>query len=336
MAAAAQMALRDMAQKPLAGGRRVALVLGDEAGPSWAHISDALLRLVFDEQAVAVVTSANGDAAHIAEQVGNRIGLPILTLSSDPTTTQVDVPWIFRMGPSDTLAAQMMAQEIYRNRGLNQVLLITERDHDGRVGGAALEQAAKGLGAPAPDWFVLDPSQPESGPLLARIRKQPPQAIVLWTQPETAGRLLQALGQEKFDSPIYLSPKAAQSGSELDFPAPDARGQERSGPAGIWTIVSDENAAGAQQAFPRHLRAAGISPTPAAAETYDAICLIVDALRAAGANRARVRDRIATVKDFPGASGTISFDDEGNNSMSFHLVRLEKRTSPAAVLEAVK
>ena len=337
MVAAAQMALRDMAPKTLSGGRRVALVVGDESGPSWGHISDVLLHLVFVEQSVAVVTSTSGDAAHISEQVGNRIGIPILTLSSDATTTQVDVPWIFRMGPSDALATQTMAQEIYRNRGLKQVLLITERDHDGRVGGAAVQQAARGLGASAPDALVLDSLHLDFGPLLARMQAQSPQAIVLWTQPETAGRLMQAIGKAEVRAPVYLSPKAAQAGSGLDFPAPDALGKKSSGSAGIWTVVSGEKNASAQEAFARRYRqATGTSPSPAAAETYDAMCLIVRALRATGANRARVRDQIARVKDFPGVSGTISFDDEGNNFTSIHLVRLEKRTSPAVVAEAGK
>ena len=66
MVAAAQMALHDVAQTPLPGGRRVALVLGDESGPFWGHTSDVLMHLVFNDQAVAVVTSASGDAAHAA------------------------------------------------------------------------------------------------------------------------------------------------------------------------------------------------------------------------------------------------------------------------------
>ena len=215
--------------------------------------------------------------------------------------------------------------------------LITERDHDGRVGGAAVQQAARGLGAPAPDAFVLDSLQPDFGPLLARMQAQSPQAIVLWTQPETAGRLMQAIWKTEARAPIYLSPKGAQAGSGLDFPAPDALGKKDFGSAGVWTVVSGEKNASAQEAFARRYRqATGTSPSPAAAETYDAMCLIVRALRATGANRARVRDQIARVKDFPGASGTISFDDEGNNPTSIHLVRLERRTSPVAIFEAVK
>ncbi len=321
MVAAAQMALHDVAQKPLPGGFRVALALADESGPSWGHLSEVLLHLVLDQQVVAVVTSASGDTAHISEQVGNRIGVPILTLSSDATTTQINIPWIFRMGPSDALEAQIMAQEIYGDRGLKKILLITERDHDGRVGGEALQQAAQRLGAPLPDDLVLDPQQPDFSPLLARVQALSPQAIILWTQPETAARLLQTISKEEAHTPIYFSQKAAQAGSGLDFFLSDKVKSKDT--AGIWRSVSGGQNLTSQNDFARrYQQVTGVFPSPAAADTYDAICLVVRALRTSGPNRARVRDQIAKVRDFPGVSGSISFDDEGNNTTSLHLVRI--------------
>jgi branched-chain amino acid transport system substrate-binding protein len=73
----------------------------------------------------------------------------------------------------------------------------------------------------------------------------------------------------------------------------------------------------------RYELAMGAPPSPVAAEAYDAVCLVVDALRAAGANRARVRDRLATVENFSGASGIISFDNQGNNRSTLRLVRIQ-------------
>jgi branched-chain amino acid transport system substrate-binding protein len=66
----------------------------------------------------------------------------------------------------------------------------------------------------------------------------------------------------------------------------------------------------------------GRLPSPVAAEAYDAVALVAEAFRAAGPNRARVRDWVAKVKDFSGVSGTISFDEQGNNTTRLRLVRL--------------
>ncbi len=115
--AAAQMALEDEAANPLPGGRRLALVVRDETG-LWGRASSEIVRLVFDDRVVALLTSPEGTAAHLAEQVGNRVGVPVLTLASDSTTTQINIPWLFRIVPNDAAQARAFATNIYRERAL--------------------------------------------------------------------------------------------------------------------------------------------------------------------------------------------------------------------------
>ena len=326
--AAAQMALRDASQRPMPGGRRLALAIGDESGPSWGLISDVVMRLVFDQDAVALITSTSGTDAHVSEQVGNRIGVPILTLSADATTTQIDIPWIFRVGSSDVLQAQVIARNIYRDRGLKSVLMIVERDHDGQSGAAAMRQAAQSWDASPPYELVLDPLQPDFASVLTRIQTQPEQAMVLWTGAETAGKLLRSLRAAGIHTPTYLSQQAAQAGSGTNFSEADPSAKTESNAASLWTVVTNEDDAATRQSFARrYQQAMGMLPSPTATEAYDTVCLTVRALRAAGPNRARVRDQLAKMRNFPGASGTISFDREGNNPTLAHLVRLAESES---------
>jgi ABC-type branched-subunit amino acid transport system substrate-binding protein len=112
MVAAAQLALRDTAFRRPMRGRLIELAVEDSGVPSWGMVSDAVIRLMLTDEAVAVITSTDRADTHLCEQVGNRIGVPVLTLSTDPTTTQIDIPWIFRMGPSDAQLAQQVAQDI--------------------------------------------------------------------------------------------------------------------------------------------------------------------------------------------------------------------------------
>jgi len=64
-------------------------------------------------------------------------------------------------------------------------------------------------------------------------------------------------------------------------------------------------------------------PSLAAAEVYDAVRLLAAGLREAGPNRARLRDRLAKVSNFAGASGIISFDGAGNNQAEVALTPLK-------------
>lgn len=46
---------------------------------------------------------------------------------------------------------------------------------------------------------------------------------------------------------------------------------------------------------------------------YDAVMLLVDAIKRAGTfNRAKIREALAATRDFPGAAGPLSFDDNGD------------------------
>ena len=136
----------------------LALVARDESGP-WGQASSEIVHLVFDDQAVALITSTDGGAAHLAEQVANKIGVPILTLSSDTTTTEINLPWIFRMGPTDAVQARVFARDIYQNQKLQHVALLTQDDHDGRAGGEEFEIAARELNAASPQRIIVEPDK---------------------------------------------------------------------------------------------------------------------------------------------------------------------------------
>jgi len=329
--ASAQLALEDASQNPLPGGRRLELAIGDESGPSWGHTADDLIHLVLDKQAVAVITSADGSTAHLSEQVGNRIGVPILTLSTDKTTTQIDIPWVFRLGPSDTDQARVMAEDIYRTRGLRRVLLVVESDHDGRLGGKEFQEAARQFAAPRVTVLPADPQQPDADSLLAVMKRESPEAIVFWTRAKTARTLIRRIREDGLQTPLYLAQEAAQEGSRLSFAPHDASERDVDQHDRMWTVASAGAESPLEESFARRYQSlTGVLPSPVAAEAYDAVRLIVRALREAGPNRARVRDRLASVRNDAGASGLISFDQEGNNRASVRLVRLMERESPSA------
>ena len=326
--AAARLALEDdAAQGPLPGNRRLALATGDESGPSWGRVANSLLHLVQNDRAVAIVTSPNGSTAHLSEQVGNRLGVAVLTLASDKTTTQIDLPWIFRVAPNDTVQAETMARDIYDSRGFQRVLLVTEDNHDGRLGGKEFENAVRALHAPPPIRVSVDPSKPDSGALLATVRSGSPQAVVFWTQSSTADVLVRALGEARVPLPIYLCQEAAQRGS--DNHSASAVANTASGISGVWTVTRAELTPSLQEDFAhRFRRATGTDPSVVAAQAYDAVRLIARAVRETGPNRARVRDRIAGARNLAGASGTLGFDNEGNSLGEAHLVRLDERAAP--------
>ncbi|MFI5098471.1 MAG: ABC transporter substrate-binding protein [Candidatus Acidiferrales bacterium] len=332
--AAANMALaEEEASGPLADGRHLALAVRNQA-EQWGQASSAMVQLISEEGVAALITSSDGNIAHQAEQIANKIGIPIVTLASDATTTQINIPWIFRLGPSDEDQALVIAEEIYQARLPKKVLLLVESDHDGRVGGEEFEKAVKHLhGTPAERWEISS-SIPDLEAIAVQAQASAPDAIVLWTSSPLATRLLPLLSANNFAKPIYMCRKAAASIASNAFdladggtPAPSVL------PQGTWVTASSAAATRSDTlAFQNRYRAkTGVYPSFAAMQTYDAVRLVAQALRVAGANRFRLRDYLAAGNRFPGVSGAIVFDPAGNTLGDAHLIRIAYTSRPPAL-----
>jgi branched-chain amino acid transport system substrate-binding protein len=305
--AAAQLALEDERSAPLPDGRRLELVWRDESG-LWGRASSELVHLVVEDRVVALVTSPDGAAAHLAEQVGNRLGVPVVTLSADGSTTRINIPWLFRIAPCDAAQARTFAEDIYRARGFRNVVVLLEGGRDGRMAGEEFVKAARALDAPEPRILRI-PANPESpAELHAEVRALNPQAIVLWAGALTAARFITEAGEEASPAHLYLSQKATQ----VPLDVVDAREKF----AGVWVAVTTpcENIGQVEDFGTRYCAEADVPPSLPAAAAYDAIRLLAAALRKSGPNRARLRDTLAAARNFPGMSGTITFDGAGNNS----------------------
>jgi branched-chain amino acid transport system substrate-binding protein len=354
---AAQLAIEDEAASPLPEGRRLSIVPRDQSGP-WGRASNEVVHLVYEDQAVAIVTSLDGGSAHLAEQVGNKVGIPVVTLSSDPTTTQINLPWIFRLGPTDAQQARAFARDIYVARKLKQVILITENGHDGRVGGEQFEKAARELNAPPAIELAIDPADWNPDSVAKQIAAQKPDAVVFWTGHESAASLVARFRSRFPTAPVYLCQEAAQGSFEESAPK-HCKWKERaskmsieaasgydgivSASAGntgtrsslrlagssatdqknIWIVTPRLAESPLRENFEKRFRErAGALPTPAAAQAYDAVRILAAALRRSGPNRARLRDALAELSPYAGASGVISFDHAGNDLSDVTLVRL--------------
>jgi ABC-type branched-subunit amino acid transport system substrate-binding protein len=224
------------------------------------------------------------------------------------------------------------------------------------VGGEQFEKAARELNAPPVIQLAIDPADWDPDSVAKQIAAQKPNAVVFWTGHETATKLVPRFRSKFPTAPVYLCQEAAQGRFEEPAPkhckcqerastmsneaassysgtASDASTEISSSPSlasssnadenNLWIVTSRLSASLLRETFEKRYRArAGTSPTPAAAQAYDAVRLLAAALRRSGPNRARLRDALAELSPYTGASGVISFDHAGNDLSDTTLERL--------------
>ncbi|MGB8325632.1 MAG: ABC transporter substrate-binding protein [Candidatus Acidiferrum sp.] len=315
--AAAQQAIADEnAAGALTDGRQMILAVRNE-NERWGQASSNIVELVEQQHVAILITAFKGEIAHQAEQVANKLGVPVITLSTDPTATQINIPWIFRLGPSDIEQARLMTAEIAAHPAYKNILLVSEADHDGRIGAREFLRAAK-LNCPLAGVQSLEvnSSSWDENFWQQQIKMIQPDVLVLWTNPESAFRLLAIARSYRQDTLALLSRKAAQY-SPSDAPAIDgeSRGVSQNHQqvehelvvlSGGWVNVAGDDL-----------------PYLATSDIYLAVRIAAAALRHTGPNRARLRDYLASGSPlFRGSDRTsqISFDPAGNSLADFLLV----------------
>jgi ABC-type branched-subunit amino acid transport system substrate-binding protein len=307
---AAQIAVDEANGKTSAqtgAGLRFALAVGNE-GQQWGQASNAIVQLILQEQVLAMVTSEEGKIAHQAEQIVNKLGVSVLTLSTDPTTTQINIPWIFRVGASDAEQAKAIVADLERNEAIHSVLLVAESDYDGQIGGDEFMRTVKRASMAVADEIRLDAAPFPPSDFWESINSSHAGAVVVWSNSALAKRIVELLRQHKPGPRIYLSAKAA------GFMDTKVLQQCTAQVPMVVTGLANEE-------FARLYRAkTGVQPGMAAMQMYVAVRSVVDATLSVGANRARVRDYLATGARISVGALTFSFDPAGNITSEISLI----------------
>lgn len=317
---AAQIAVDEQNRSgPPVSGRKFAVAVQNES-EQWGQVSNAIVQLITREEVTALITSTEGKIAHQAEQIANRLSVPVLTLASDPTTTRVNVPWIFRVGPSDADQAGVMLRSMVKTGRSQKVILITESDHDGRIGGDEFVKAARESGVQISERINIDAKTFAPAGLQVAIETEEPDAVVVWTGSELARQVLATLPESDASLSVYLSQKAAgflEADKTLVSAATFTVGNAQSQEAEFRAAYKEKT---------------GADPCIVAEQIYAATQTVLRSLQAVGPNRVRLRDYLSgglPLGGIPPVQRGVSFDSAGNSLMEFNLIRLQYPSTTA-------
>jgi ABC-type branched-subunit amino acid transport system substrate-binding protein len=222
--------------------------------------------------------------------------------STDVTADDANVPWLFSLPPSDTAIAGVLAGAIAGEVARGPFVIAASTDHDSHASLVALRRAL-GERRLSPAAVVEIPTEaPEVAGAVDQLLKPRPRALVLVARARLAGRLVSAARHAGFEGRILGGPACSV--------AAFSRAAAGSGDGVLAPLLVEGGGAGLERDYDVrwHER-----PDAAGRLGYDAVRLVVAAVRQAGLNRPRIRDAVRALAPWSGASGGVAWNPRGRN-----------------------
>ncbi len=284
----------------------------------WGSGSKEIVKLVFEDSVWAILGSLDGRSAHLAEQIATK-GQVVLVSSwaTDPTLTQINIPWFFRCVPDDRQQAIALMKEIFEVRQLKRVATIAGKVYDARMAATSFSRVVESEGYQAPLQFSYETTINDFQSILNKIEQTRVEGVVLFGLPKPTAKLVQQMRARGMKQALFgpLSQLADNellnlAGMELEkavFIAPGYR----------YTSKGKRFQKDFQHIY-------GYQPTAVAAYAYDGMHLILEAIRKSGFDKEKIRDTLANI-DYPqGVTGSIRFDTKGNRVVPVKLIEIIK------------
>lgn len=274
-------------------------------------------QLITDDKVVALIGEIATERSLIAAPIAQEAGIPMITPASTSEKITAIGDQIFRVCYTDEFQAGVMA-EFARSINVEKAAIFYDPSTPYSSGLAEKFKAdfVKHGGRIVVEEFYHEGDRDFSTQLKA-IKAQQPEIIFLPSYYTDAALIIREARQIGLDMPVlgtdgWDSPEFLKVGGEAVNNCYFSSHFAPEGETGKPFVAAYT----AKYQSP---------PPPLAALTYDAVRLAADALRRAGtAEPAALRKALASTKNFPGVTGTISLDENRNPTKPGIVIRLEE------------
>jgi len=282
------------------------LVVEDSQGKKESAIH-AVSRLINEENALIIIGPTLSGEMFAAGPVANDAETPIFGTSNTAEGINDIGSYVFRNSLPESRAIPFALDAAVAKYSLKKIALMHSRNNDFAVSGYRIMKDSaikKGLTITADESF--SDGDVDYASQVTRIIASSPDAVLisaLYKEGSLALKKLREMGYRGvvvggngFNHPKFF--EIAQSASEGLIVA---------------TPFSPESKNEKVQAFVKKFKEKyGHDPDQFAAQAYDATHIIMEAVNKSGNNRKALRDELASLKNYEGVSGKLSFDEKRN------------------------
>lgn len=292
-------------------GRPIVLVIGDtESNPGKAVIEAK--RLVENEQVDAIIGPTRTDSGMAILQYIDKMGIPTVgCIGGTPVVVPVR-KWMFKSPQKSATAVERIYQYLQK-AGIKKIALISATDKFGQEGEAMFKALAEKNSVTIVAMEKFEVSDVDMTVQLTKIKSTDAQAVICWTIGPPGSLVAKNVKQLGFTIPLIQC-----------HGMPDPKYLELAGAAAEGTIMPSTKVMVASQLpdtdpqkkllldyINQYENVSKIGKiTTHGGYAWDALMLVVNAMKKAGTDKAKVRDAIESTKGYVGVSGVYNMTPE--------------------------
>jgi branched-chain amino acid transport system substrate-binding protein len=301
-----QLALEEINASGGIGGRKLELLIEDTRTEPPVAVT-AVNKLIYQHKVPVLIGSAASLDVPAYMDILERVHIPqILPVAVLPKITEGKPKWTFRSALNDKIAATQMAEFAYHQLGARKIALLIEDSAFGSTGlvfGERLEQ----LGVRPLTIERFRRGDVDFSAQLLRIRSLGATHIQFWGYYADYAQVARRIKE------LNMSVQLMGNQAPVTNKTIELGGAAVEGAINICLFVPTSRDPKAKAFVEKYQQKYGSQPDTWAAQSYDGMMILAEALRRAGSDDPKkIRDALAATKDFQGLTGAISFDENGD------------------------
>ncbi len=311
-----EMIVEEINAKGGINGSKIELIIKDSAASPEKAISFAR-QLIEEDKVLAIIgPSTSGETMKI-KNICQQAKTPLISCGAAEVIVNPVASYVFKTPQKDSFAVKKIFMEMNK-MGISKIAVLAGNTGFGKAGKGQLLKLAPEFGIDVVEVEVYDKKSNDLSAVVAKIKSNKDvQAVINWSIVPAQAIVAKNMRQAGWDVPLF------QSHGFGNIKYVEAAGAAAEGiifPAGRLLIAEslpDDNPQKALlMAYKKNYEARYNEPASTfGGHGYDAITILAAAIAEGGNDRAKVRDAIENLKNFPGTGGVFSFSAEDHNGL---------------------
>lgn len=318
----AEMIVEKVNQAGGINGKPIKLIVYDDEGDA-TKCNLHVKKLIEQDNVIAVIGPSLSGLSLAVIPVFEQNKTPLISCAASykivhNADTGKPYAWVFKTPQSDSMAVEAIYTRL-QAQGINKIAIMSVTSGFGASGRQELIRLAPQYGLTILADEKYDPKDTDMTAQLTKIKGLEPQAIVNWSIGPTQVTVLRNwrdLGMEAI--PFYQS-HGFGSRKNIQLAAGAAEGVFCPlGACNIAELLPENHPQKAvTMQYAQDYQAKYNEPLSSfGGHAWDAMGLMIDALKAVGADKAKIRDYLETKKNFVGQHGVFNFSPDDHNGLT--------------------